>query len=151
MMTTNKINYSELASIARKQGVTHHAVCAIILRDEKVLLIKRANTDHRGGEWEIPGGKVEKGEGLKAALAREMREETNLKLSEVKKYVGHSDYKAPKFIFRLFMFDAIADDSEVSLNPAEHTQFLWASLAEARKLLNHDDFTSLFLSYMDSR
>jgi 8-oxo-dGTP diphosphatase len=53
------------------------AVGAVIFDGERVLLIKRANEPSRG-EWSLPGGAVEVGESLEAALAREVREETCL-------------------------------------------------------------------------
>ncbi|MDE1850640.1 MAG: NUDIX domain-containing protein, partial [Candidatus Micrarchaeota archaeon] len=131
-----KINYAKLASEAKAQGALGIAVCGIVSRDGKVLLIKRAPEKHRGGHWEIPGGKVEKGESLSVALAREVREETNLKLKEVRGYVGHADYSPnPKRKVRLFMFDITADDSEVCPNPAEHTEYMWATVEEAKRVL----------------
>ena len=53
------------------------AVGAVIFDGERVLLIKRANEPSKG-EWSLPGGAVEVGESLEAALAREVREETCL-------------------------------------------------------------------------
>ena len=53
------------------------AVGAVIIDGERVLLIKRANEPSKG-EWSLPGGVVEVGESLEAALAREVREETCL-------------------------------------------------------------------------
>ncbi|HEX4159207.1 MAG TPA: NUDIX hydrolase [Rhizomicrobium sp.] len=43
----------------------------------EVLLIRRANPP-RQHEWSLPGGRVEWGEPLRAALLREIREETGL-------------------------------------------------------------------------
>ena len=45
----------------------------------EVLLIRRANPP-RQHEWSLPGGKVEFGEPLRAALHREVREETGLEI-----------------------------------------------------------------------
>ena len=56
------------------------AVGAVIIDDERVLLIKRANEPSKG-EWSLPGGAVEVGESLEAALAREVREETCLDIT----------------------------------------------------------------------
>ena len=53
------------------------AVGAVIIDGARVLLIKRANEPSKG-EWSLPGGAVEIGESLEAALAREVREETCL-------------------------------------------------------------------------
>jgi|HubBroStandDraft_2_1064218.scaffolds.fasta_scaffold985334_2 8-oxo-dGTP diphosphatase len=44
----------------------------------EILLVRRANPP-RQYEWSLPGGKVEFGEPLRAALLREIREETGLK------------------------------------------------------------------------
>ncbi len=45
----------------------------------EVLLIRRANPP-RQHEWSLPGGKVEFGEPVRAALLREIREETGLEV-----------------------------------------------------------------------
>lgn len=53
------------------------AVGAVILDGRRVLLIKRGQEPLKG-EWSLPGGAVEIGETLQAAVAREVREETCL-------------------------------------------------------------------------
>ena len=55
------------------------AVSAAIFRDGKVLLVRRANSPAKG-HYSLPGGRVEFGETLHAALHREVDEETALKI-----------------------------------------------------------------------
>jgi ADP-ribose pyrophosphatase YjhB (NUDIX family) len=55
------------------------AVSASIFHDGKVLLIQRAHPPAQGS-WSVPGGRVEFGEPLHVALAREVMEETGLEI-----------------------------------------------------------------------
>ena len=52
-------------------------VGAVILDDDRVVLVKRAHPPLQG-EWSLPGGVVELGETLRDAVAREVLEETGL-------------------------------------------------------------------------
>ncbi len=51
------------------------AVSAAIFRDDKILLVRRARSPAKGF-YSLPGGRVEFGESLHAALHREVDEET---------------------------------------------------------------------------
>jgi mutator protein MutT len=52
-------------------------VGAIIIEDDRVLLVKRGHPP-LAGEWSIPGGVLEVGETLRQAAVREALEETGL-------------------------------------------------------------------------
>jgi 8-oxo-dGTP diphosphatase len=52
-----------------------HVAVGAVLREDRVLLSKRAIHQHQGGLWEFPGGKVDNTESVTAALVRELREE----------------------------------------------------------------------------
>jgi ADP-ribose pyrophosphatase YjhB (NUDIX family) len=58
------------------------AVSAAIFRDDKILLVRRARSPAKGF-YSLPGGRVELGETLHAALHREVDEETALKIEIV--------------------------------------------------------------------
>jgi ADP-ribose pyrophosphatase YjhB (NUDIX family) len=55
------------------------AVSAAIFRDDKILLVRRARSPAKGF-YSLPGGRVEFGETLHAALNREVDEETALRI-----------------------------------------------------------------------
>ena len=53
------------------------AVSALIVRDGRILLIKRGHEPNKG-LWSLPGGGIELGETAREAVAREVLEETSL-------------------------------------------------------------------------
>ena len=58
------------------------AVSAAIFRDDRILLVRRARSPAKGF-YSLPGGRVEFGETLHAALHREVDEETALRIDIV--------------------------------------------------------------------
>ena len=46
---------------------------------EEFLVIRRSKSDHRAGQWTIPGGHIdEKDNSIEQGALRELKEETNL-------------------------------------------------------------------------
>lgn len=68
------------------------SVDAVIIKDNKILLIKRG-VDPYKGYWATPGGYVGWDETIEDTVLREVKEETNLKVSSV---VMVGVYSSPK-------------------------------------------------------
>ncbi len=78
----------KLPTRARKKPLPRHkVVVGVIYKNGKILIDKRKPGGLLGGLWEFPGGKVEKGESLEAALLREVREELGVRVRIVRPLV----------------------------------------------------------------
>lgn len=73
--------------------VTEVVAAVLTQPDGRILLAQRPPGKVYAGYWEFPGGKVEAGESLEAALARELHEELGIVVSS-----------APRWITRLFTY-----------------------------------------------
>ncbi|MGI5216899.1 NUDIX hydrolase [Nocardia sp. CA-290969] len=88
-MTTH---LEDLTTQAERDGVQQLVVGAVVEHNERVLLLRRPGNDFMGGIWELPSGKVEPGEMLDQALAREVEEETGLQVTGIGRYIDSFDY-----------------------------------------------------------
>ena len=59
-------------------ALIHVAAAAVVNDSGDVLVSQRKQGTHLGGYWEFPGGKLETGESIDAALRRELKEELDI-------------------------------------------------------------------------
>lgn len=62
----------------------HVAVGVVVNAQGEILLARRAAHQHQGNLWEFPGGKVEPGESVVDALARELFEELGIRVDRAR-------------------------------------------------------------------
>jgi 8-oxo-dGTP diphosphatase len=101
------------------------AVSAVIFRDGKVLLVRRARSPGKGF-YSLPGGRVEFGESLHTALTREVDEETGLRI-EILGLAGWREVlpsAAGGGHYLIMSFAARWVEREPMLND-EHDDFTW--------------------------
>jgi 8-oxo-dGTP diphosphatase len=88
-------------------------VAAVIERDQRILIGQRKPRGRHALKWEFPGGKVEAGEDLGAALTRELREELGIEATigaEIERY----DFRyIPDRVTRLIFFQVTEFSGEV--------------------------------------
>ncbi len=76
------------------ESAVHVAVAVVQNGMDKVFICLRKPTAHQGGLWEFPGGKLEPGESVSAALKRECLEEIGIDVISARQLLRvHYSYK----------------------------------------------------------
>ncbi len=87
------------------------------------------------GEWDLPGGRPEPGEAHRAALKREVREETGLEVEVGDALDEHLFEVLPGRFVRILPFAwRLATTGEVSLSP-EHVEARWLPLGDPGEIV----------------
>ncbi len=113
------------------------AVGVIVIKDGKVLLVKRSQAPSKG-LWAIPGGCVELGETLKEAAERELKEETGV-IIRAKKPVYTFDVierdDQGRIRFHYVIVDLLADYVSGEPNPrSDVSEARWVTPQELEEL-----------------
>lgn len=106
-----------------------------MIRDRRgrYLFIRRSGECRNfTGKWEIPGGKADPGETASESLLREVAEETGLRIT-ISGVMGAAESEIAKYRLAYIIFEAAAKGSRVRLS-SEHDEYVWATIAGARRL-----------------
>ena len=101
---------------------TVRVVAAVIRSEDKIFATARGYGEFKG-QWEFPGGKIERGETPQETLAREIQEELDVKI-EVGDLIDTIEYDSPSFHLSMDCFWCIVTDGEITLKEAEDARWL---------------------------
>lgn len=105
-------------------------VCAIIRKDNKILITQRSETMKLPLKWEFPGGKVENNEDEFDALVREIKEELSIDIHLQSRLSSHiHDYGNLKINLIAYVCQHISGDIQLT----EHKNYTYVTLEELPK------------------
>lgn len=110
----------------------HVAAAVIRANDGRILIARRADSQHQGGLWEFPGGKVEAGEAVEIALARELNEELGIVVTQARPLIKvRHDYPDKQVLLDVWEVTGFTGEP----HGAEGQPLAWVS---ARELAQYD-------------
>lgn len=126
---------------ANNVSLRHAVVDVLVLKENKILMVKRSEKLSEGGKWGLTGGFVDLDETLKDAVARETFEETGYRVANIQLFTirdnpdrPHEDRQNIAFVFicrgldkegnsdwevssqQWFSFDALPDEHEIAFD-----------------------------------
>ena len=113
-----------------KQAHRRTVVAAALIDGDRLLIAQRSHPAALAGQWEFPGGKVERGETARAALVRECSEELGCRVVIEQEIGRQSLGDGALFI----LFQASLAPGSPDPTALEHRQVRWADASELAAL-----------------
>jgi len=113
-----------------KQAHRRTVVAAALIDGDRLLIAQRSHPAALAGQWEFPGGKVERGETARAALVRECSEELGCRVV-IEEEIGRQSL-ADGALFILFQASLAPGSPDPTA--LEHRQVRWADASELAQL-----------------
>ena len=119
-----------LIDIINENKTTNYVDIFVCCGDE-ILYLRRANyLKFNRGKWCIPGGSIDKGEKGPEAATRELKEETNISITNPKFLFEHT-YENGKTT-SVYMIE-LSNKPEVKIS-REHAQYKWLTFDQVNKM-----------------
>jgi 8-oxo-dGTP diphosphatase len=98
---------------------------------DRILLLRRANSEYGEGQWCLPGGKLDYGDTPEGTVAKELGEETGLAAKDVEfLFYQNSPPPQPGKMHCVNLYFRCTAIGAVTLNE-ESSAFVWVTLEEA--------------------
>ena len=115
-----------------------NAASVAIVRDGKVLLIKRAYAPYQH-LWTLPGGRIEPGESIEQCAIREVTEEVGLTIRNPRPVLVQSLGRDGTFRLAVFATGDFTGQVRASDEVADHKWLAPSALPAQRTTTPHDD------------
>lgn len=135
-----------------KASLRHVVLHAIVEKDGKLLLVKRAEDIPEGGRWGLPGGFLDRGETGTQGILRELREETGWEGKVISLFRINTKPNRPREDRQNVALDFIVEPVKQVQSPdRESTEVAWIpteSLPPLKSLaFDHGESIALYLKY----
>ncbi len=138
---------SDMRKLIGHSPIIATAAMCIIYDDGKGILLERRSDN---GLWCVPGGAIELGETLEEALAREVREETSLEISEPElfdvKASVHMIYPNQDEVYYTDVVYLVKNYSGTLKHDEESTELKWFKIGELPEIMpTQNDYIQKFI------
>lgn len=114
-------------------------------QEGRFLLLRRAAVSKSNfGKWEMPGGKVERGESFEEALRREVWEETGLEIV-LEHVIGTAEWELPDKRIAYIILEGTLQSGSIILSE-EHDAYIWVEHSRLPEM----DLTPQFKQFINS-
>ncbi len=145
MINSSEFSEQTFRQQALKDGITHISTGVAVIKDNKILMVRRQSNDYLGGVYELPGGGVDDGETIIDGAIRELKEETGLDVSRIITTFPGFDYSTNKKPHvRQINLLVETKPAPVTLS-SEHDDFIWIDESNLSGLNMTDSMTKCLI------
>lgn len=140
MSNDQKNNHKDILNVV--------ALALLHKQSGEYLLARRSGGGSGAGDWEFPGGKIEKDESQYQALCREIDEELGVDITHLPhQFVAESIHDYPKRSIRIFLWK-VSVDAKPEVRLVDHDLVQWVK-PENMKEVNLSAADKCFISLLN--
>jgi len=120
----------------RKEDSFHLGVKALIFNEKNKMLLLERHHQSKKMYWDIPGGRVQRGESLMETLMREVKEETGFTIEPLELLQNIWTKTEHKYNYQVFLVIYVCKikSGKIKIADNETADYGWFTMKEALKL-----------------